>query len=49
MPRLTLDGFKVKNLNIKKAFYQVINIFFKNPHKVYKYYYKEMDHNIIKL
>ena len=49
MPRPTLDGFKVKNSSVEKAFYQVINISFKNSRKVYKYYYKKMDHNIIRL
>ena len=47
--RSTLDGEKVRNPSIKKAFYQIINISFKNSRKIYKYYYKKINYNIIKI
>ena len=49
MSRSILDDFKLRNLIIKKTFYLIINISFKNSRKAYKYYYKEIDYNIIRL
>ena len=49
MSYFTLNDFKLRNSIIKKAFYLIINISFKNPRKTYKYYYKEINYNIIKL
>ena len=49
MPRALPDGFKSKNQTVEKAFYLVINSVYRNPRKVYKYCYKEMNHNIINL
>ena len=34
---------------MKKVFYSVINAVYRNSRKVYKYCYKELDHNIINL
>ena len=49
MSRSTSDGFKSKNKTVDKVFYQVINTFYKNLRKVYKYYHKEMDVNTTRL
>ena len=49
MSRPTPDDFKSKNKTVDKVFYQVINIFYKNLRKVYKYYYKEMNINTTRL
>ena len=49
MSRVSPDGFKPKNQTIEKTFYLVINLVYRNPRKVYKYCYKEMNYNIINL
>ena len=49
MSRPTPDDFKSKNKTIDKAFYQVINTFYKNLRKVYRYYYKEININTTRL
>lgn len=47
--RFISDGFKVKNPIVEKAFYLVINTFFRNSRKVCKYCQKKMNYNITKL
>ena len=49
MSRPTPDDFKSKNKTVDKVFYQVINIFYKNLRKVYRYCHKEMNINITRL
>lgn len=45
--RASQDGFKSKNQAVDKAFYSVINSSFKDPRKVCKYCYREMDFNTL--
>ena len=47
--RTPLDIFKPKNQAVEKTFYSVINAAYRNPRKVYKYYYKELNYNTINL
>lgn len=49
MPRSTPDDFKPKDNTVDKTFYSVINISFKNSRKQCKYYYKQINHNTIRL
>lgn len=47
MPRSISDDFKSRNKTVERVFYLVINALYKNLYKVYKYYYKEINFNII--
>ena len=49
MSRLTSDDFKSRNEIVERVFYSVVNATYKNPRKVYKYCYKEMNFNITRL